>query len=175
METVVAIFILTIGLIGTAAALSYALQFTSISRNVGNAKLVATSTIEEIESARNTRRLVFDQIANVPDVDNTGAPNVFGGFSEGYNPVAIRPGPDGVNGTDDDLLDPGANGTYGDADDFENPAFARGGYEREIIIEVLSVGLKRVQVNVRYYSSGGSVAILSAVSYINDEDRTTGS
>ncbi len=56
VEAVVAIFILTIGLIGTAAAITYALEYGTLSRNVSNAKSVAVSAIEEVETLRNARR-----------------------------------------------------------------------------------------------------------------------
>ena len=58
----------------------YALEFGTTSRNVGNAKLIITSTMEEVESLRNTRRLDFKQIANVPDVDNIDSKNTFNGL-----------------------------------------------------------------------------------------------
>lgn len=173
IEAVVAILIITIGLIGTAAAITYALEFGAISRNVGNAKLVIVSAIEEIESLRNTRRLDFKQIANAGSVDNTGAPNTFTGFSTGYKEVSLNPGPDGVNGTDDDLRDAGADGTYGTGDDFDNPALVRSGYVRQITITNLNPTLKKVEIKVRYFGSGGKIGELRGVSYINDEARIT--
>src|SRR4051812_36394739 len=95
VEAVIAILIITIGLIGTAAAITYALQFGSISRNLTNAKLIAVSMIEEVDSLRNTRRLDFKQIANVGAVDNSGSANTFTGFSVGFQDISLNPGPDG--------------------------------------------------------------------------------
>ena len=57
VEAVFAILILTIGLVGTAAAITYALQFSAISRNVTKSKLLVVASMEEIESLRNSRRL----------------------------------------------------------------------------------------------------------------------
>jgi type II secretory pathway pseudopilin PulG len=173
IEAVVAIMIITIGLIGTAAAITYALEFGAISRNVGNAKLVIVSTVEEVESLRNTRRLDFKQIANVGDVDNNGTPNTFNGFSEGYKQVSLNPGPDGVNGTEDDLRNAGADNTYGTADDFDDPALVRSGYVREITITNLNTTLKKVEIKVRYFGTGGKIGELRGVSYINDDARIT--
>lgn len=173
IEAVVAILIITIGLIGTAAAITYALEFSAISRNVTNAKLVIVSTVEEIESLRNTRRLDFKQIANVGHVDNNGTPNTFGGFSNGYKEVSLNPGPDGVNGTDDDLRSAGADGTYGTTDDIDDPTLVRSGYVREITITNLNTTLKKVEVKVRYYGTGGKIGEIRGVSYINDESRIT--
>jgi type II secretory pathway pseudopilin PulG len=173
IEAVVAILIITIGLIGTAAAITYALEFSAISRNVSNAKLVIVSSIEEIESLRNTRRLDFKQIANVGAVDNNGAPNTFGGFSSGYKEVSLNPGPDGVNGTDDDLRSAGADGDYGTGDDFDDPTLVRSGYVRQITITNLNTTLKKVEIKVRYYGAGGKIGEIRGVSYINDEARIT--
>jgi type II secretory pathway pseudopilin PulG len=173
IEAVVAILIITIGLIGTAAAITYALEFSAISRNVTNAKLVIVSTIEEIESLRNTRRLDFKQIANAGAVDNNGTPNRFDGFSSGYKEVSLNPGPDGVNGTDDDLRSAGADGTYGTTDDFDDPALVRSGYVRQITITNLNTTLKKVEIKVRYFGAGGKIGEIRGVSYINDEARIT--
>lgn len=172
IEAIVAIFILTIGLIGTAAAITYALEFSAISRNVTKAKMIVTSSIEEIESMRNSRRLDFKQFANEGSVDNTGSPNFFAGFSNGFRQVSDSPGPDGVNGTNDDLsIAPGPDGIFGTPDDVLNPALARDGYTREIIITNLSSSLKKVVVNVRYTGSGGKIGEITGVSYLNDEAR----
>src|SRR5215204_7425323 len=81
IEAVVAIFIMTIGLMGTAAALVYAIHYGSISRNVTGAKSIIFAQIEEIEALRNSRRRDFKQIANVGGVDNSNTPAVFTGFS----------------------------------------------------------------------------------------------
>jgi type II secretory pathway pseudopilin PulG len=173
VEAVIAILIITIGLIGTAAAITYALQFGTISRNLTNGKLIAVSMIEEVDSLRNTRRLDFKQIANAGAVDNSGAANTFTGFTTDFQQISLNPGPDGVNGTADDIKDPGIDGKFGTADDFDNPALVRSGYLRKVTISSLSDSLKKVEVKVRYFSPTGSIGELIAVSYINDEVRLT--
>ena len=173
IEAVIAIFILTIGLIGTAAAITYALQFGAISRSVSSAKSIVVASIEEVEALRNARRLDFKQVANVGNVDNTGSPNLFDGFSNGFKPVSLNPGPDAVSGTDDDLRDPGVDGIFGTPDDFDNQGLARGGYLRQISITDLSDSLKRVEVKIRYLGSGGATGEITGVSYLNNELRVT--
>ena len=173
VEAVIAIFILTIGLIGTAAAITYSLQFSTLSRNVSGAKLVIVASIEEVESLRNSRRLDFKQIENVGNVDNTNAPSVFGGFSTGFKDVSLNPGPDGVNGTDDDLRNWGADSTYGTGDDFDDPSLVRSGYRRKITITNLSDTLKKIEVKVQYLGTGGRMGELTGVCYLNDEARLT--
>ncbi len=173
VEAVIAIFILTIGLIGTAAALTFALEFGAISKNVTNGKLVVVSMIEEIESLRNSRRLDFKQIENDGKVDNKNSPNTFTGFSTGFQEVSLNPGPDGVNGTADDLTDPGADGKYGTGDDFSNPALVRSGYMRQVSITNLSPTIKKIEIKVKYFSIGGKVGEINGVCYLNDEFRIT--
>jgi type II secretory pathway pseudopilin PulG len=171
IEAVIAILIITIGLIGTAGAITYALEYSTISKNATNAKQVATSMIEQIESLRNTRRLAFRQIANVGSVDNTDAINNFTGFSTGFKEVSTRPGEDGVTGTDDDLINAGIDGIYGNADDFVDNSFARNGYTRQITITELSAVVKKVEVKVRYASSAGKIGELRGVCYLNNDSR----
>ena len=173
IEAVIAIFVVTIGLIGTAAAITYALEFGAISRNVSSAKSVIVTIIEEVETMRNARRLDFKQVGNVGNVDNNGSNNPVSGFSVGYQPVSIKPGPDSVTGTDDDMRDAGPDEVFGTVDDFDNPAFARGGYFRQITITSLTDSLKKVEVKVKYLGTGGKVGEITGVSYLNNEARVT--
>lgn len=173
VEAVIAIFIVTIGLIGTAAAITYSLQFTTLSRNVSNAKLLIVASVEEIESLRNSRRLDFKQIENAGSVDNTNTANVFNGFSVGFKDVSINPGPDGVNGTDDDFRSAGADQTYGTGDDFDDSSWIREGYRRKITITNLSDTLKKIEIKVQYHGRSGGIGELTGVCYLNDEARLT--
>jgi type II secretory pathway pseudopilin PulG len=173
IEAVIAIFIVSIGLIGAAAAITFALQFTTLSRNVSDAKLVIVASIEEIESLRNSQRLDFKQIENVGNVDNTNTPGVFSGFSVGFRNVSVNPGPDGVGGTDDDLRSPGADSTYGTGDDFEDASWIRQGFRRQITITNLSETLKKIEVKVQYFGTSGGIGELTGVCYLNDEARLT--
>lgn len=176
IEAVVAIFIMTIGLMGAAAALTFALEYGTTSRNVGNAKLLIVAALEEMESLRNTRRLEFKQISNVGAVDNTDCKNTFNGFSTGFRPVSLNPGFDGVNGTDDDIKEAGPDAIWGNSDDVDNPTLIRSGYTRQITITALPSDptIKKVEVKVRYYSTGGKVSEITGIGYINNETRTTG-
>ncbi len=173
IEVVAAIFVLTIGLLGTAAAISYALEYSSVSRNVTSAKSVVIASIEEIETLRNARRLDFKQIANDGKVDNTGADVNFAGFSKDFVTISLNPGPDGVNGTPDDLRNPGNDGKFGTADDFDDTSLIRGGYLRKITITDLDETIKKIEIRVRYIGSGGKTGEIRGVCYLNDELRVT--
>ena len=106
----------------------------------------------------------FGQIANVGAVDNTGAPVTFAGFPTGFQPVSINPGPDGIFGTQDDLIDPVTTQSQ--------PTWAMSGCSREIVITNLSSTLKRIQVTLQYQDSGGQTRNLVAVSYLNDDSKS---
>lgn len=174
IEAVVAIFVVTVGLIGAVAAITYALEFGSMSRNVTTAKSIVVGTIEEIETLRNARRLEFKQIANVGAVNNTNVANRFTGFIEGFQAVSVEPGADGVNGTDDDFISRGADGAFGTPDDVTGDlSLIRAGYDRQIAITNLSDSLKKIEIRVQYVGRAGNVGEITGVCYLNDEARVT--
>jgi type II secretory pathway pseudopilin PulG len=171
LEMVAAMMVLTIGLLGLAASIGYAVTVSNRGRNLTNTKLVAVSLLEQMETLRNTEQLTFGQIANAGAVDNSGATWNFAGFPTGYQLLSKNPGPDGIFGTTDDFISPGTNQIYGDGDDFTDTSLALPGYSREIVISNLSLNLKRIQVTVRYPDGGGQLRNLVAVSYLNNDAR----
>ncbi|HSS20260.1 MAG TPA: prepilin-type N-terminal cleavage/methylation domain-containing protein [Pyrinomonadaceae bacterium] len=171
LEMVVAITILTVGLLGAASAIGYAMVASNHGRSITNTKLLAVSILEQMETLRDTSHLTFGQIANVGQVDNGGAVKVFPGFQPGFQQVSINPGPDGIFGTSDDLIDAGTDGNYGTADDFVNPDFALVGVTRQIQIIALGPTLKKVQVTVKY-SVNGTPQQIVAISYLNDNSTS---
>lgn len=172
LEMVVSMLILTVGLIGLAAAIGYAVTVSNRGRNITNTKLLVVSTIEQIENLRNTEQLTFGQIANEGAVDNTGAPRNFDGFPAGLQPLSRNPGPDGIFGTSDDLRNAGVDNTYGTGDDFTDPSLAAPGFSRQIAITSLNPNMKRIEVTVRYTDAGGKLRNLVAVSYLNNDTRS---
>ena len=171
IEMVVAMLVLTVGLLGLAASIGYAVTVSNRGRNVTNTKLLAVSLLEQMETLRNTEQLTFGQIANQGAVDNTGATWNFVGFPTGFNAISINPGPDGIFGTTDDLINPGADNVYGTGDDFNDPTWGVAGYSREIVISDLSANLKKIKVTVRYPDGGGQIRELVAVSFLNNDKR----
>ena len=155
VEAVCAMAVLTIGLLGTAVAISSALKFTRISRNVSEAKTMALAQIEEIHALRDSRRLNFRQIANTGDVNNTGSNINFTGFVKGYQQVADSPGADGVNGTDDD---PPLSAS--------SPSAL---FSRQTVITSPLANLKKIIVTVKYPGPDGIVYQLNCTSYINND------
>jgi len=173
LEMVVALLILTVGLLGLAASIGYAMTVSNMGRNLTNTKLLVVSLLEQMETLRNTQELTFGQIANSGQVDNTGAVRAFNGFPTGYQPISINPGPDGIWGTADDLISPGPDNTYGTGDDFTDPSWGLNGFSREIVITNLNPNLKRIQVTVSYPDAGGQMRTLVGVSYLNNDARDT--
>lgn len=171
LEMVIAATLLMIGLLGVASAIGYAVVAGNHGRAITNTKLLAVSILEQMETLRNTGNLTFGQIANVGAVDNTGSTNEFVGFQPGFQQVSINPGPDGIFGTADDLVDAGADGDFGTDDDFINPSFAVLGVTRQIQITSLSNTLKKVQVTIKYSTNSG-IKQLDAVCYLNDNSHS---
>src|SRR6202140_3235907 len=103
LEMVVAMLVLTVGLLGLAASIGYAVTVSNKGRNITNSKLMGVSLLEQMETLRNSEELTFAQIRNQGQtVDDTGAARSFGGFPPAFQPLSINPGPDGIYGTDDD-------------------------------------------------------------------------
>lgn len=172
LEVVIAITLLTVGLLGVASAIGYAMVASNHGRSITNTKLLAVSILEQMETLRDTGNLTFGQIANVGQVNNVGAARNFIGFQAGPQQVSINPGPDGIFGTADDLIDAGRDGRFGTVDDFVNPSFAAIGVTRQIQITSLSDTLKKVKVTVDYSANGGMKKLV-AVCYLNDNSRSS--
>jgi pilin/secretion family protein with methylation motif len=167
LEMVVAATLLTVGLLGVASAIGYAMVASNHGRAVTNTKLLAVSILEQMETLRNTGALTFGQIANVGQVDNIGSTRNFVGFQAGFQQVSTNPGPDGIFGTADDLIDAGPDGNFGTADDFINPNFAIVGVTRQIEITTIGNALKKIQVRINYEASGSTKQLVAA-SYLNN-------
>ena len=105
LETVVAIGVLTIGVLGAAAVLSSGMQKLSGSPADVIASQKATQAIESVFAARDSHRLTWAQIKNVADG---------GVFLDGAQPMTVA-GNDGLVDTSDDggveTIDMGAGHT----------------------------------------------------------------
>ena len=158
LEMVIAIFILTIGLLGVASAISYALAASNRGRGVTNSKMLIVSILEQMETLRDTGQLHFEEISN-------SATGTFGGFPTGFRPVSTVPGADGIFGTADDLL-VGAS----TVDDY---SLARPGVTRQILISTVTGNdyLKKITVTLRYSPNGSEVKELVCSGYLNDNEH----
>ncbi len=168
LEMVVAMMIMTVGLLGVASAISYALMASNRGRSITNAKMLMVSVLEQMETLRDTGQLHFNEISNSQVVGSN-----FTGFPATFQPVSTKPGPDGVFGTADDLKNAGADGIYNTSDDFTDPTLARPGVQRQILISTLPDNdyLKKIQVTLRYSPNGGEVKELVCAGYLNDNEH----
>ena len=171
IEMVVAMLLMLIALLALATAIGYAFMVSNKGRSITNAKLLVTSILEQMETLRNTKRLTFGQLSNAGAVDNKNSSRAFEGFPIEFQPVSLNPGPDGIFGTIDDLVDAGTDGSYGTLDDFTNNTLAHPGFSRQIIITNLNPDLKRIQVTLRYPGDKGKIYEKVGVSYLNNDVR----
>lgn len=165
LEMVVAMLVLTIGLLSVASAIGYALMASNRGRGITNSKMLIVSALEQMETLRDTGQLNFGEISNSQQQSSS-----FRGFPSDFRPVSTVPGPDGVFGTADDLSTaPGADGYYGTSDDTIDWSRARPGVTRQIIITDLNPLLKKIQVTLRYSPNGMETRELVGISYLNDD------
>lgn len=165
LEMVVAMVILTIGLLGVASAVGYSLMASNRGRSLTNSKMLVVSILEQMETLRNTRELSFEEISNTQATGSS-----FTGFpynASEFRPVSTVPGNDGVFGTADDLW--GATGTTDDM------SLARPGVTRQIKITGFPSNpyLKKIEVTLRYTTGDGRSRDLVGISYLNDDAHGT--
>jgi prepilin-type N-terminal cleavage/methylation domain-containing protein len=118
VETMIALGVLTVGVLGAAGVLTTGMQKLSTSPGDVVVMQKATEAIEAVFSARDSHRLTWAQLQNV-----YGATGSDGGiFTDGPQPLTLA-GPDGLVGTTDDLTTiesvvlPGHDQILGTADD----------------------------------------------------------
>lgn len=161
IEVMIAIAILTIGLLGLVGTFATALQSTQWSQEDLIAKQKALEALESIYTARNTQQITFQQVANI---SNGGI------FTDGYSQL-LQAGPDGLVGTGDDTNFPGCpggvecfplpgpDGILGTADDTRTTLAP---FTRQILIapvlqqpgNVPNPNLTQITVNVQYFRPG---------------------
>ncbi len=153
IEVLVALGVLTAGVLGTAAVMSAGMQHLSSSPGDVIVTQKAAEAIEAVFAARDSHKLTWDEIQNIRG--ETGADD--GIFQDGPQDLKY-PGSDGLVNTGDDSDDiesiplPGPDRVFGTADDKD---VSLRGYTREITIrEVPDTGgqLRSIVVTVIYQS-----------------------
>jgi prepilin-type N-terminal cleavage/methylation domain-containing protein len=140
IELMIALTILTIGLLGVLALFMHSMVVAGFSEQNLIAKQKAREAIESIFTARNTAQISFDQIQNT---------SVTGGiFVEGFQPLSL-PGNDGLVGTADDT---GVETMVTTANDGSPTVRQLDEFERRIQIQPVtgSSDYRQVTVTVRY-------------------------
>jgi prepilin-type N-terminal cleavage/methylation domain-containing protein len=165
IEVMISVVVLTVGLVSMLAVFGLSLAATQTAQDDMIAKQLATQTLESIFTARDTSQISWSQIQNVA---NGGI------FRDGFNQI-LDPGPDGLEGTADDLqanpacpgpskclVSPGRDGILGTADDVFWPL---NNYSRQIVIGPLNdasgnqySSLRSVTITIQYTASTGTSA-----------------
>jgi prepilin-type N-terminal cleavage/methylation domain-containing protein len=158
MEAVVAMSILSVGLLGLAQAFVLGLNHLSTSSANLIAREKAREAVESVHTARDTGVIAWARIRNEDAlaVDDAawGACNSTGGgvFDNGVAPLGA-PGDDGLVNTDDDgdvehVTTPGQDGVLGTDDDF---TVRLDNFTREIQICDINNDLREIRVTIRYF------------------------
>jgi prepilin-type N-terminal cleavage/methylation domain-containing protein len=152
METMVALVVLGVGVLGLAAMLAEAIAYMQGSQEDFIAQQKAEEAAEAIYTAKYTNNATFAQLSN-----NTAA-NPTGLFAVGPQPL-LQPGPDGLVGTVADagqppeyIVYPGPDNKLGTADDVK---VGLGGFTRTIAISPVAGytnSLNQVAITVNYRS-----------------------
>lgn len=153
LETMIALVVLFVGLLGLAAMLGDALAYMRGSQDDFIAQQKAEEAAEAIFTAKYTNGITWAQVSN-----NSGA-NPVGLFLNGPQPV-LQPGAtDGLVGTVADsaqpaefILSPGPDGKLGTADDVQLPLTE---FTRQITITnvATNTNLRTIQIQV-FYNTG---------------------
>lgn len=153
VETVVALVILSVGILATISALSFSLLYVQETEKNTYAREYARSALETIFSVRDLQ--LFDDEGNSANYDwdtlvikKSGNSGI---FTDGWTPIRENPGVDGIYGTADDTC--AATGNCGSGTTANSSAVISG-YERKIeITDIVKNGVVReryVVVRVKY-------------------------
>jgi prepilin-type N-terminal cleavage/methylation domain-containing protein len=146
IETMVAMFVLMVGLLGLAQVFALGMRQMATSTYDAIAREKAREAIESVHTARDTRTITWSQIKNVA---NGGV------FLDGEQPLK-QAGADGLMNTADDSsaaleeeLLPGPDGILGTTDDIHQ---ALSGFRRTITITDITgePSLRQLRVTIRY-------------------------
>ncbi len=149
LEVIFAIMIMSIGVGAMISAISLAMMRESESDNKNLARQISSSALESIFAARDLRN--ENPLNNWEAINNTSVTD--GIFLEGWTPVRLDAGFDGINGTADDACTTGTNCTVGGN---TNSSEEIRGVTRQIIItDIPETGIptirkKKVEISVRY-------------------------
>ena len=161
IEVLIASAIMTIGLLAVLGMFTTALSATQSSQLDQLSHARATQALESVYTARQTAQLGWDSI------NNTGT--LTGIFTSGMTTLT-DPGPDGLDGTADDvatapIILPGPDGILGGSHAADDQTISLANFKRQIAITQAidpTTGaqiptLKQVVVTIQYPSSTGIV------------------
>ncbi len=160
IEVIIAILIMTIGVLAMLSAISYAVLRARESEQRNTARQLTSAAIQSIFATRDLLQVnSLLRQANVLEgnwaaVANTTPGTTQGIFLTGFNPIRQDSGRDQIEGTADDACASGSN--CPGAGGYTNASQEIAGFDRQIIITDIVDPLttvirkKKITVNVRY-------------------------
>ncbi len=174
IEVMVAMFLLTVGLVSLSGLYGQAIGTMQLAQQRLIVKQKVREALESLYTARNTQQITFDMVRNVSDPAGTGI------FLDGFQPVRDPNPPggggDGLVGTADDgdieeIVLPGPDGVMGTTDDVVR---SLANMQRQIQIQPIvqldgtpNPNLRQITVTVRYTTVRGQQLTYSVGSYIS--------
>jgi prepilin-type N-terminal cleavage/methylation domain-containing protein len=163
VETMVAIMVLAVGVLGLAAMLASSVAHMSVSQDEYIAQQKAAEAVESIFTARNTGQKTWNSLCNI------GSAICPAGIFTATPTQLCDPGPDGIVGTADDncaLLDsivtPGPDGKLGTGDDV---LIGLSNFTRTITITAIPGTTEVPQITVTInYRRGGTASFACVAS-----------
>lgn len=164
IETIVAMGVLTVGMLGGVGVLARGMSYVVSSPGDLVATQKASEAIESVFTARDTRLLTWAQIRNVQGASGTDG----GVFFDGAQALRI-PGVDGLVNTADDgaverVVDPGPDNVVGTADD---QVIVLNGFTREIEIRDVEPALRQIKVTIKY-QQGSTLRQYQLITYVSN-------
>jgi type II secretory pathway pseudopilin PulG len=153
VETIMALVILTIGILSVLAAMSFAIRSVQESEHITFSKENARSSMETIFSVRDLQLFDTNGAESTYNWDTILVKNGSneGIFLDGWTPIRESPGIDGIFGTDDDACPADESCTVGA---YTNDSPVVDGYQRKIeITDIVQNGTVRkryIVVRIRY-------------------------
>ncbi|HTP43909.1 MAG TPA: prepilin-type N-terminal cleavage/methylation domain-containing protein [Candidatus Acidoferrum sp.] len=154
IETMVAIVVLAIGVLGLAAMLASSVAYMNTSQDDYIAQQKAAEAVESIYTARNTGSKSWNTLCNV------GSPICPAGIFAAGATQLCDPGADGIVGTGDDncaipdsIVTPGPDGKLGTADDV---LIGLSNFTRTITITAIpgTTEVRQITVTMNYTAGG---------------------
>jgi type IV pilus modification protein PilV len=152
IETMIAIVVLAIGVLGLAAMLAGGIAYMNMSQDDFIAQQKAAEIVESIYTARNDNQDSWQQLCNVGSPLGNNCQ-----FTVGASPLC-NAGADGIIGTQDDncaqldyIVLPGPDGKLGTADDVFMPLNS---FTRTVVISAIpgNTSLRQITVTINYTS-----------------------
>lgn len=164
IETLIAILIMTVGILAMLSAISYAMVREQGAESRNTARQLTSASLESIFAARDLRNNNVLNNWTAINNDSNATPGI---FVAGWTPIRQNAGKDGIYGTADDSCASGGNCSVGG---YTNTSLEVDGFERQIVISdiaepgIPNIRKRKVDISVRYYA--GQLAQIETISTI---------